>query len=180
MTTILEEHERLRQFLAKDPLDIERSFMTVPMIQQEAGELAARAIRVLDVAENNVKIARANVADRIRQILVHGKEPSQARIDSMLPKDEEVQQAEQVCRDAKYEASICRTLCESLKSQSMMMHKVADLVTAGFFQPSVLTDRAREEMRRARIAADQSKSGKEGRITRPTVNLLRGARHHGV
>lgn len=171
MSNILEEHDRLRRYLTTtmDPLGIEQALAATPMIQQEAGELFARAIRDRDIADDNVKLAKANAADRLRQIPVNGKEPSQTRIDSLLPKDREVQEAEQALRDATYEFNLCRQLCESLKTQNINMNKYADYVISGYFKQSTLHEHARAELRRARVAADEQREVQRGgRIARPT------------
>lgn len=170
MSELIDHFERLRRYLTTDPLDIENTFATTPMIMQEAGELAARAIRIRDTAKDNIGVAEANATDRLRKILVNGKEPAQNRIDSMLPKDEEVQQAKEAHRAAAYDAHICQTLCESLKSQSMTSYKVADLVVSGYFQPSALAARRREGLHAAREAAKQGSSTiTGGRVVRPTA-----------
>jgi hypothetical protein len=164
MTDLLERHARLSKYLGIDIDDIEEAFKTTFPISQEAGELAARADHLKLIAKYNLELAEANAAQRIRSVPVNGKPPGQTTIDSMVPMDQEVQDAQQVYADAAYEAKVCEVLYENLRSQGMSLNKLADLHTTGYFNPSALTEQRRAEIRRAFLEADQRRKP----IPRPT------------
>ena len=160
---ILERYERLRQYLGLDIRDLENQFIRVPRIQQEAAELAAAANQVVEFAKYNLKLAEAQAAAHIREVPVHGKEPSQARIDSMVPLDPEVQAAQKAVIVATNEAQHCSGLVKSFDSQSWLLRKASDLASTGYFSPSQLREQRRQELR----DANRENARKEGNVARP-------------
>lgn len=152
MTTEIQEHyERLRSYLTDDPFDVENGFRTVSMLQQEAAELAAQAIRVESTAKENVKIAEANAGARIRE--EYGDGIAQNKIESMLPKDPDVHEAKEVLKQAAYDAYVCKGLIESFKTRSVDRSKIVNMLLDGYFQPNALKNERRP---------------RETRIVRPT------------
>ena len=160
--TIMERYERLSQYLGLDIRDLEKEFIRVPRIQQEAAELAAAAAQVVEYAKYNIRVAEAEAAARIREIPVHGKEPSQARIDSMLPLDPEVQAAHKALIVATNEAVHCSGLAKSFDSQSWLLRKASDLASTGYFQPPWQIDQRRQELRDAN--AERNRQRREGDV----------------
>ena len=120
---------------------------------EAAGVLAADADRVENDAKHNYEIARAAAAARLRQTPIGGKEPSQARIDSMLPLEEDVQQARIALDDASYEAQVCTVLFRSMETQSRLLTKASDMVISGLISPDAALDARRRDMRQARMAS---------------------------
>jgi hypothetical protein len=153
--TILTRYQRLSKYVGLDLLDLERCFMVTPNALQEAGELVAAADQVKNETRDVLAVAVAAAADRQRQVLIGGKEPSQARIDSLIPLDRDVMIAKKALSDATYEADLCQVLFRSLEVQSRLLGKAADMVVAGYLSPTVLQDQARAGLRAARIAADR-------------------------
>lgn len=159
MSGLMDEdvYERLRQYVGIDVLNIEGGFITTPMVLLQAGELASKALGIRDRAKQQLELAEAHAAQAIRSVPVQGKEPSQNRIDSMVPLDDDVQTAKTAYNQAAEHARTWENLHDSLKTQSMLMHKVADLTTTGYFNPKVLNDKAREAIRQAKIEAERQK-----------------------
>ena len=162
-TPIREKYYRLADHLGLDLLDMEGGFMRTPRVLQDAGELAAKADEASNLARHALDIAVATVADRLRQVPVNGKEPSQARIESMVPLDPDVQHARNAHAAAIYDAKICSALFESFKQQAFLLTKAADMVVAGYITPAALNNQLRGEIRRARVAAEEQ----EKRYARP-------------
>jgi len=158
---ILERYKKLSQYVGLNLLDLEHCFQVTPNAIQEAGELVAAADMIRDQAKNAVLVAMAEAGERMRLVLVGGKEPSQVKIDSMMPLDPEVQAAKQVVSTSTYEADLCAALFRALETQARLLGKAADMVVSGYLTPTALNDqrraqanderqRARENMRRRR------------------------------
>jgi hypothetical protein len=118
---------------------------------------------------------------RIREVPVNGKEPSQARIDSMVPLDPEVVAAKTAVATATYAADVCTKLHKSFESQARLLSKVSDLHASGYFVPPMtpaLHNQRRAEMRDAHVERRRQEmterfSGSKpkpegGRIARPS------------
>ncbi len=87
------DYERLRQALQIDLLRLGEEIVEFPMQLQEAGELCAGAVAASIRAENALKEVTAKAADGLRGMLVNGKSPSEASINSRLPRHKAVMAA---------------------------------------------------------------------------------------
>jgi hypothetical protein len=166
MADIIERYDRLKQYLGIDMLDLEHSFMVTPRVLEDVGELAALADQIKNIAKHQLDIAMSTAANRIREPWV-ASNTAQTRIDSelriMVPLAPEVIEARDKFNRTIYEAECCASLFTSLKEQSRLLGKAADLLTTGFIKPSALSDRRREEYRRS---ADQQ--NESDRVRRPS------------
>jgi DNA polymerase III delta prime subunit len=146
-------------------LEIDRAYMETGKILQQAGELAAEADAQESAAKHTLDIIKAEASERLRAIPVGGKDPSEARIASLLPMEQDVQDAREAFDRSHYEAQVCETLYKSLADQSRLLTKASDMIMGGYISPSAAYEDRRNEIRRARVAADRE--GQE-RIGRPT------------
>ena len=157
MSDILDRHARLSQTLAAIDffLDIEGAYLRIAPMMQQAGELAAKAAMAQSIAKANLDIATAEAADRLRQSLPPGRggEASQAKIDSMVPLDVDVQKAEQAHITAQFEAALCDKLWKAWEAQSRLLTKASDMMNSGWFASSgALRMQRREKMHEVRAA----------------------------
>ena len=166
MSDILDQHAKLSRDLAAIDffLDIEGAYMRMAPLMQQAGELAARAAMVQNIAKHNLDVITAEAADRLRQSLPAGRggEVSQAKIDSMVPLDVDVQAAEREHITAQFEAALCERLWRSWEAQSRLLQKASDMQGSALLTPSPLTKQRRERMHELRTA------GTKPPIRRPT------------
>jgi len=170
-SALLRRYYDLRTYLGIDLLELDRAYMQTPRILQEAGELSAEADATEMTARHTYDIIKAEAGARIRSVLVAGKEPSEARIDKLLPLEPEVQDARVAHDKARYEAQICQILYRSLDTQSRILGKASDMVMGGYVSPSAAyaRDQRHSDIRRAQVEADAQTREKERHgISRPT------------
>jgi hypothetical protein len=152
---IIARYNELRHYLGLellDMLELERAYMQTPRIIEEAGQLAASADKTENDAKHNLDIAKAAAGERIRSIPVAGREPSEARVTSLLPLEPDVQEARNILDQARYEAQVCESLYKALETQSRLLAKATDMVLSGYITPTAAYEDRRAEVRQARIA----------------------------
>jgi hypothetical protein len=150
--SLVERYERLRRYVGLDLLDIEGMFMQTPRLVEDAAELAARADQAENIAKHNYDLAVAEASDRIRQPWVV-QNTAQGRIDSelkiMVPMCPDVVEARRTHTNSIYFAKACEGLFTTLKEQSRLLGKAADMVNSGYIKPSTLLARSRAAGRQA-------------------------------
>jgi hypothetical protein len=151
---ILRRYYDLRQYLGIDLLELDKAFNETPKMFQQAGELAADADANENAAKHALDVIRAEAGERIRSVAIHGKDPSEARIASLLPLDGDVQEARTALDNTRYESQVCTALYKSLEVQSRLLSKASDMVLSSYMSPSVVLDQRRAEIRKARIEAE--------------------------
>jgi len=167
---IMERYYQLRTFLGIDTLDLDRAYQETPRILQDAGELSADADANEAAMRHTYDVIKAEASHRIRTVMVAGKEPSEARIDKLLPLEQDVQDARVALDTAHRMAQVCNSLYRSMESQARMLPKASDMVMGGYITPSAAYDQRRKDIRQAHIAAATESRREEGRpIGRPTV-----------
>jgi hypothetical protein len=164
MSDLIDRYYELRQHLGIDMMELEHAFMITPTAIQDAAELAAKANNAQAAAKHTVDIVKAEASERIRSQPIHGKDPSEARIASIIPLDHEVQEAWRQLATATYESDICDALYQSLREQGFLLSKTADLVIAGFISPTTVHEQRRAEIHAARVAANN----KSKNLARPS------------
>ena len=139
-------------------LDLEGDFTKTPRILEEVAELAARAEEAKNIAKHNLDIAVAEASDRIRQPwLAQGA--AQTRIDSdlriLVPLAPEVRAAREDYTATIRDADLCAGLFTTIKDQSRLLGKAADMLCSGYINPATLNDQRRAEIRRATNAQER-------------------------
>jgi hypothetical protein len=163
---ILLRYYDLRQYMGLDLLNLDRAYMETSKILQEAGELAAKADYIENASRHTLDIIRAEASARLRTILIHGKEPSEARIAAMLPLETDVQDAREALDKARYEAAACSSLYKSLEAQSRLLGKASDMVMSSYYAPTAAyADKRRVEMRDTKVI--ERKQPSEKQVGRP-------------
>jgi hypothetical protein len=167
---IIKRYYQLRTYLGINLLDLDRAYMETPRIIQDAVELAAEAAANENSADHILDVLMSEASSRIRAVPVAGKEPSEARIKSLLPLEQDVMDARTALEKARYEAQLCTGLFRSFESQARLLGKASDMVIAGYITPSAAINKQRDEIRQARVAQDNlaKSQGMEGpKIGRP-------------
>lgn len=169
---LIDRYYELRQHLGIDLLDLEHAFMVTPRVIQDAAELAAKADNVKNVAKHTLDIVKAEAGERIRSpARPGGRDLSEARVAAVLPLDPQVQEARRLYDNATYEADLCTALHQSLRDQSFLLSKTAEMVIAGFISPTTAHEHRREEIVAARAAAAGVRASQDNRgkgLARPT------------
>lgn len=137
-------YNRLKARLGINPLALDDELMGMPQLVIDVGEQLADCLSARDIAANELKVAAAEAAARLRNIPVVSenakgdtveKTRSEAQIDSELPMQKPVKQATLVLEDAKYDVAMWQTLMDAARTKSMSLHKVAELTLAGYMTP---------------------------------------------
>jgi hypothetical protein len=151
---LIKKYYALRAYLGINLIDLDKMYTETPRILQDAVELAAEADFDEMVARHTYDVIKAEASDRIRSVLVAGKEPSEARIDKLIPLEQDVQNARVVLNKAQRDAQVCTGLYRSLDMQSRLLGKASDMINSGFISPSAAYDERRRELRKARLEAE--------------------------
>lgn len=167
---IIQKYYELRQYLGFGFPDLDQQFERSTPIMEEAGHLAAEAEAIEMTARHTYEVIRAEAADRLRSHLVAGKEPSEARIDKLLPLEQDVQESRVAYEKARRDTAVCNVLFRSLEMQTRLLPKASDLVLAAWKAPSAGYILRLQEISEARFA-DQAARAREREgpeIGRPT------------
>ncbi|MBO0736277.1 MAG: hypothetical protein J2P48_06875 [Alphaproteobacteria bacterium] len=161
---LLERCYNLRNHLGLDLAELENAFMATPGILQQAGELVAEADEVVNTCRHELDIAKAEAAERYRDSGV----TVEARISSMIPLDSTVRLCNRRLINARFEMEVCDSLYKALEVQSRLLSRAADMIVSGYISPTVINERRRAEIRRAR-EEEKSDSVYRNRVGRPTA-----------
>lgn len=149
--TIRERYEKLRKYIGIDLLDLETDFMRVPHLFDEMSELCALSTQMVNIAKHNLDVATANASMRIREPLLGAPQTQIDReLKIMVPLQPEVIAARTALNEALYEADHCDKLFTTLKEQSRLLGKAADMANSGYLNPQALHEKRREEYHAAR------------------------------
>lgn len=167
LSAYLQRYYELREFLgiALTPTRMEQLYSQIMQYFGDAAKLTCDADAEETAARHTYDVVKAHAGARLRDHLVAGKEPSEARITALLPLEPDVQEARAALDKARYEAQVCQTLYKLYDTQSRLLGKASDM-TISRFGVSTSYERDRDELRRARVADERLKEG--GHIGRPT------------
>lgn len=143
-------YARLRRMLRIDHTRIDEEIMELPMLLQDAAELAAKLGEAERIVAHDYEITKAEVAAEMRRVLDGGKPPSEASIASALNGDERVQAARREVELARRDTEIAKALAGNMHEKSSLIRKTADLMLAGYITPASIVDRNRQELGQAR------------------------------
>jgi len=150
----LRQYERLKRSLPLDQLRIDEEIMELPMLMQEAAELAASLREEERTAIHDYEIAKSEAAQRLRSTTDEkGKAPSEASISSRLNAEVDVQNARRDVEQTKYDADVATALASNLHEKRYTLLKFADMMLAGFITPTSINRDERAalaEQKRAR------------------------------
>lgn len=145
-----EKYIWLKRRIALDLLAIDEELQEIGVLIQEAGEHVAFCMETRDAAKDELARTEAQAAARLRNITgPDGKVPSDTRIVSMIPLDEQVMAMQQVYGMAKLDCALWTNISDALRTKSSSMRAAADLVQAGFISMDYITTKRRTAIRQA-------------------------------
>jgi hypothetical protein len=156
-----EEYRRLRGKLTINPMQLDQEWIEMPQLVQDATEYAMSAVQMRDSAKSILAFREAEAANTLRnRMVVSGKggEPKQrteSQINSEVPLDDAVQQAQADFIDCKYDADLWMGLVDSLREKSRALKTMSELMVTGFLTPAGMVTNARvaiNEQRQSGIA----------------------------
>lgn len=147
MTDYPEAYQALRVQLPIDWLDLDNEIMKMPVLVQEAAELAVAASNEESILQLGYDVAKAETGQRLRQ---ENERITEAAIERQLPLSDEVQQARLDYLHAKSYARLCEELVRSLRIKSQQLQKSCDMIVQGYMTPSAAYEKRRSEISAAR------------------------------
>jgi hypothetical protein len=141
-------YDRIHASLHIDILEIDREVTELPMILQEAVELAAELKDYERQADHELDILTAKVSAKLRQV-GDAKAPTESAIKLALAADPEIQKARDGLSQMSYDAELASGLVNTLRDKSRLVMKTADMIVSGFITPSSAYTRQRKELRKA-------------------------------
>lgn len=142
-----QRYDNLSRRLRIDMADVDNELVDMPMLVQEAAELATDANDVENLAHLDYDVARAEYGQRLR---LENDRISEARIESSMPLDPIVVQARVGYERAKIDSALCAALVSALRTKSSLLQKAADMMLAGWITPNAAYERRRAEINQAR------------------------------
>jgi hypothetical protein len=138
----------LKNKIQLDLLSVDEALEEIATLVQDAGECVALANEIRDAAKNELAVAEAEEADRLRQTTtIKGKPPSDYAIPSMLHLCESVRKASQVYSDARLDAALWATIVNGLMTKSSAIRTAADLISSGYLTTNHIYSKRRQEIR---------------------------------
>jgi hypothetical protein len=141
-------YERLKACLPVDLVEIDKDLIEMPVIAQEAAELAATMMNCVATAKHELEIAGAEARSVIRvRLLVNGKPPSETRVDSEVPLDEVVQMRRRELDALEYKYRLASDLARSMQKKSDQIGNATSMILKGFMTPnSVYENQVRDRV----------------------------------
>ena len=141
---------RIKASISVNMQDLDEHIMQLPSLLMEAAEFTALAIRQRDQADHDLKVTSALVADGLRQ--EHDK-ISEAKINSMLPMDEDYNNAREKLEQLKADASLWQALVDAIRTKQSALKMITELLIAGYLTKATVASDARAELAAQRQAA---------------------------
>lgn len=140
----------LRRRIALDLLAIDEELQEIGVLIQESGEHVAFCMETRDAAKDELARTEAQAAARLRLTAgPDGKFPSDTKIVTMIPLDEQVQAMQAVYGAAKLDCALWSNISDALRTKSSSMRAAADLVQAGFISQDYIMNKRRSDIRQA-------------------------------
>jgi predicted RNase H-like nuclease (RuvC/YqgF family) len=143
-------YERLKAFLPVDLVEIDRDLAQMPVIAQEAAELAAEMMNKVATAKQELDIARAQAAQQLRNMLVAGKPRSEARIETEMPLDRGVQMRQREVDALEYRFQIAKDLARNMQKKSDQITNATNMIMKGWMTPNSVYERQLRDRKEAR------------------------------
>lgn len=138
------DYQYLRKGLNIDSMRLDQELIEHPMRMMMVTEHASDALQLRDAAKHALDIITADAAQRLRN---SGEEKlSEARITSLLPLDELVQQATTEYETTKHELAHWQGMVEAYREKGGSMKRIAELTIAGFLAPNAAYSKQKEEL----------------------------------
>lgn len=137
----------LKGQLAIDSMRLDEGLQRQPMLFQSVAEIAADALQIRDAAKNDLDIAKADAARRLRKDPdENGKPLAETRIASMLPLDKKVQEAQDLLSEAEHDLDYWQALVDAYNQRGSSLRRIAELTTAGYLTPNAAYKQRQEDM----------------------------------
>ncbi len=146
----MNDYNRLRAALQIDLLRLGEEIVEFPMQLQEAGELCAGAVAASIRAENALKEITAKAADGLRGMLVNDKAPSEASINSRLPRHKAVMAAKAEQEAAMLDQALWVALVSSMRAKQSALKQASEMTVAGYLAPNAAYNTRKKEMHEGR------------------------------
>jgi hypothetical protein len=140
----------LRAKLAIDPDDLDNEIAQMPVLVQDAAELAVAAANEENACQLAYDVIKAETGHRLRR---DNEKITEAAIERAMPLYEEVQEARIAYNYAKTYTKLCDDLVRSLRTKVTMLQKHTEMIMQGYITPSSLYEKRREEINAARRAS---------------------------
>jgi hypothetical protein len=138
----------LKNKVQLDLLSVDEALEEIAVLVQDAGECVALANEIRDTAKNELAIAEAEEADRLRQTTtIKGKPPSDYAIPSMLHLCDSVKKATEAYSGARLDAALWATIVNGLMTKSSAIRTAADLISSGYLTTNYLREQRRAQIR---------------------------------
>lgn len=144
-----EAYQALRAQLRIDMVDLGEELMKMPLLVQDAAELAVAAMDDENACQLALDVLRAEIGQGMRE---QHEKITEAAIERSLPLNEQVQEARSAYNHAKTYAKLCDDLVKALRTKSQLLQKASDMMMAGYITPAAAYERRREEINAAKRA----------------------------
>ena len=142
--------DELRNKLGIDLLNLDQELMEMPVLVQDAAEQAALANDEERAARHNFDLVQSEAARKLRSIPEGSdkKPPSEEKLKSLLPLEEDVANARIAYDAAQTTSAVANALVSSLREKARMLQKISDLIIAGYITKNFAVDNSRQAIRR--------------------------------
>ncbi len=142
-------YDELKQKLLIDEMQLDQELMQFPMDLQTVSEFCAEAIQLREASKRDLELTKALASVKLRN---DDDRISEAKILSLLPLDQELQEAQDRFNDATYDAALWQSLVTSYSEKGTSVRRICEMMLAGYLTPSSVYEQRKEEMNRQRAA----------------------------
>jgi hypothetical protein len=144
MASADERFEQLKEKLHIDMAAMDQELVELPQFIQEVSEWVAGALSRRDQANNDLKLAMADEADRMRNS--ETKKPSEKQIEADVLLTKSVRDATIKLENAKYQLSLWQGLMDSARAKSDAIQVLGKLWIAGYVTTDTISRSGRAEL----------------------------------
>jgi hypothetical protein len=144
------KYEWLRSKIPMDLADLDQEVIELPVLIQEAGECVSIANELRDRSRDEFERLKASIGQQLRDdLLPNGKIRSESMIEAQIPCYAQYKVAQDALGKARLDAALWSTITDALRTKSMNIRVVADLMNSGFITSDYIRTSRRRAIREA-------------------------------